>query len=131
MRRWIFWIAICVFGLILFAIAGIRAVLWTDLPRRYVLQALSRQLGVRISVRSFSTGWAGTAILEDIAIGSVAEQDAFFTAREIKVSHTAPVLIPLTRSVNVSSIQVQDAALYIRQDKPAHWNVEKLSRSAK
>ncbi len=127
MRRWILWIAICVFGLILFAVAGIRAVLWTDLPRRYVLQALSRQLGARISVRSFSTGWAGTTILEDIAIGSVAEQDAFFTAREIKVSHTAPALIPLTRSVNVSSIQVQDAALYIRQDKMGRWNIEELA----
>jgi hypothetical protein len=124
MRKWILRIVVCAVVLALFAAAAIQVVLWTDLPRQWVLGHLSTRLGIKISAGSFSTSWSGTTTVKDIALHLPIEQDAFLTVNQITLSHRALPLMLLTRSVEIASIELDRPVLNIEQDRTGHWNIQ-------
>jgi len=126
MRQWIRRLTIFIIALVLLSALVIQVILWTDLPRQWVLDYLSAYSGVEISVGSFSTAWRGQTTLKNVALRLPSEQDAFLIISQINLSHTSLPLILATRLVKVDSMRIDEILLRIRQGETRRWNIEDI-----
>src|SRR5215218_1725176 len=67
-RRWVWRTLLIVLALLVLAIIAIQVVLWTTLPRRLVLDAVQKSLGLRAEAASLSAGWFGNTTLRDVRL---------------------------------------------------------------
>jgi hypothetical protein len=125
-RRWIRRIILCSVVLVLFAVVLIQVLLWTDLPRQYIVRAAGSKLGIKVSAASLSTSWTGSTTIKDLTLTLPIEQDAFFAASEIHLSHTALPMILLKRSTTFKSIDINAPTLVVRQSKAGRWNIQDI-----
>jgi len=112
--------------LVLLAVVLIQVLLWTDLPRQYIVRAASSKLGIKVSAASLSTSWTGSTTIKDLTLALPIEQDAFFVASEIHLSHTALPVMLLTRSMILESIDINAPTLTVRQNKAGRWNIQDI-----
>jgi len=99
-------------------------ILWTDWPRRRILDTLSTQLGMELKASSLSTGWTGTTKIENLVVKLPHEEKAFLTIPEIHLSHSCLPRMLLNQSVVLDSIQIYYPAVDLRQDQSGHWNAQ-------
>ena len=125
-KRWGLRIAIALGVLIFLVFATVQIVLWTDLPQTIVVGQLERQLGLRLTVKSFSTGWLGHTRLNDVTIGLPLADKAFLDVPVMKVKNTSLFGLMLGRSVEVQGIELDQPHLVVLQDAGGQWNLAQV-----
>jgi len=104
----------------------VQVLLWTGLPRQYIVRAASSKLGIKVSAASLSTSWTGSTTIKDLTLALPIEQEAFFVASEIHLSHSALPVMLLTRSMILESIDINAPTLTVQQNKAGHWNIQDI-----
>src|SRR5687768_17830414 len=124
MRRWSIRILIALLVLLIVVIGVTQAVLWTDVPQRIVLAQVQKQLGLRMEAKSVTTGWFGRTDLKDVTLSLPLAEESFLTMPSLEVGHTWLPWLILTRKVEIKSLELNDAALVVRQDEAGRWNLQ-------
>ena len=126
-KRWFRRILIGFAVLVVLVASIVQIVLWTDLPRRIVVQQLEKQLGLRLTVKSFSTGWLGNTQLSDVTIALPLADKAFLDVPTMKVKNTSLFGLMLGRSVDVEAIELDQPHLSVWQDAGGKWNIQEVA----
>src|SRR4051812_38294054 len=126
-RRWSLRLPVLLILLLLVLAIVTQAVLWTNVPRDLVLGQLEKQLGLRVSAASLSTGWLGDTRLRDVAIALPLSDDALVTVPEMRVEHSSLFGMALTRGVTLKLVELRDAHVLVRQDAGGRWNVQEVA----
>jgi hypothetical protein len=112
--------------LVLIFIVG-EIVFLTDLPRNLVVNALQKQLGLKIAVKSLSTGWLGNTTLHDLAITLPLADKAFLDVPEMRIKHSSLPWLILTGSISVDSIAIEHPQFAVAQDASGSWNFQEVA----
>lgn len=122
-RPWWAKLMIGVAVLLLLFIAAVQVVLWTDLPRTLVIDAVQKQLGLRASASSLSTGWFGNTTLRDVKLGLPMADTSVIEAPELRVKHSGLASLILGRPLRIESIEIDRPVLHVSQDAAGRWNL--------
>src|SRR5438105_15732255 len=76
-RRWWRRIGVALLIVLVLAIGGVQLVLMTQVPRNLVISELERELGLRVSTASLSSGWLGNTTLQDVTLSLPLASEAF------------------------------------------------------
>lgn len=113
--------------LLLIVVVVVQLVLWSNLPRRLVLNQLQNQLGLRVQASSLTTGWLGNTNLREVTLGLPMVEQSFLDMPKMKVKHTSIFGLLLRRPVSVDLIELQNPTLYVRRDEAGRWNVQQVA----
>jgi hypothetical protein len=125
MRRWFFRIVIGFAVLIAVVIAVVQIVLWSPLPKRIVLQQIEKELGLRITADSLSTGWLGKSELTNVSLGLPLSSQDFLKVKTLKIQHSSLIGLALGQVV-VKSIEIEDPLVEVVQDGQGQWNLQQV-----
>lgn len=109
---------------VVLAISGAQMVLWSDVPRRVLIAAIERQLGLKVLAESVSTGWFGRTTLRDVSIELPLAAEPVLRAQLVRVSHTWPIAMLLGRSIRIERLELERSELTIRQGQTGAWNLQ-------
>lgn len=126
-RHWLRRIVVGVVALLLLIALAVQIVLWTNIPRNLVLSLLQKQLGLRVTADSLSTGWLGNTDLRNVSLSLPLADKAFFVAPHMKVKHTTLFGLLLTRSVALKSIALDNPTLTVLQGQDGTWNIQEVA----
>jgi hypothetical protein len=126
LRRWTIRIGIALAGLLILIFIIGEIIFLTDLPRSLVVNALQKQLGLKIAVKSLSTGWLGNTTLHDVAITLPLADKAFLNVPEMQIKHSSLPWLILTGSISVASISIEHPQLTVVQDASGSWNFQEV-----
>jgi hypothetical protein len=112
--------------LIVVAVA-VQIVLWTNLPRGIVVLQIEKQLGLRLTVKSFSTGWLGNTRLNDVTIALPLADKAFLDVPVMRVKNTSLFGLALGQAVEVRAIELDRPHLSVWQDSGGRWNLQEVA----
>jgi hypothetical protein len=128
LRRWALRIAagLGVLLILIFIIGEI--VFYTDLPRNLVVNAIEKQLGLRITVKSLSTGWLGHTTLRDVAITLPLDDKAFLSVPTLQLTHSPLPWLILSGSLSVHEISIENPELHVVQDPGGSWNLQEVAQ---
>ncbi|HZL38129.1 MAG TPA: hypothetical protein VFC78_22630 [Tepidisphaeraceae bacterium] len=126
-KRWVLRTLAVVVILLLLVALVVQIVLWTDLPRGLVVGQLEKQLGLRVSAGSLSTGWLGHTHLKNVTLGLPLSKKAFLNVPTMDVRNTSLLGILIGRPVSVQSIELDNPHLYVLQDKAGRWNLQDVA----
>ncbi|HEY1922308.1 MAG TPA: hypothetical protein VGG44_06045 [Tepidisphaeraceae bacterium] len=127
LRRWTIRIGIFLAGLIILIFITGEIVFQTDLPRNLVTSALEKQLGLKIAVKSLSTGWMGRTTLHDVAITLPLADRAFLDVPEMEIKHSALPWLILPGPISVEAISIHHPKLEVVQDPSGSWNLQEVA----
>ena len=113
--------------LLLLLAVVVQLVLWSNLPRRLVLNQLQNQLGLRVQASSLSTGWLGNTNLREVTLGLPMVEQSFLDMPRMKVKHTSIFGLLLMRPVSVDLIELENPTLYVRRDEAGRWNLQQVA----
>jgi hypothetical protein len=97
-------------------------ILATDLPRNLVISIVEKQLGLRITARSLSTGIFGHTTLDDVTATLPLSDKAFLSIPLLKLDHTWLPGI-LFGSFTIHDISIEQPRLQVVQEPSGSWNV--------
>src|SRR3989440_5281884 len=126
-KKWFLRILLVVLILPLLLLAAVQVVLWTDLPKNWVISALQEKLQLRVSAASFSTGWSGRTSLSNVTLSLPLAQASFLQAPRISVGHTNLLALLIGRPLRVEAIEIDRPNLLVRQQTSGRWNIEDLA----
>ncbi len=126
LRRWAIRIGIALAGLLILIFIVGEIIFLTDLPRNLVVNSLQKQLGLKIGVKSLSTGWLGNTTLHDVAITLPLADRAFLDVPEMRIKHSSLPWLILTGSISVDSIVIEHPQLAVVQDASGSWNFQEV-----
>lgn len=112
------------FVLLLIAAGAAQAILWTDLPRRWIAEAVSRELGLKVTMRSLHTTLWGRTSIADLAVTLPMENEPLLFASRVAISHSALPVAVLGGSLGCRSLKIVDPVVTVRQDEAGGWNVQ-------
>jgi len=112
---------------ILILIVG-QIIFFTDLPRNLVVNTLEKQLGLRITVKSLSTGWLGHTTLHDVTLALPLADKAFLNVPTLELKHSPLPWLILTGSFSVSEISIENPRLDVIQDPGGSWNLQEVAQ---
>src|SRR5437868_3799408 len=121
--RWTVRLLVLMVALVLAIVVCLQIVLWTDIPRKLVLQKLQRVLGLRVEAPAMSIGWTGHTTLENVKISLPLAQHSFLEVPRMEVTHTSLPMIVLTQDVAVTDAVFHQPSILITQDAAGQWNV--------
>ena len=124
MKKWLLRILLSTGILLLLLAAAVQVVLWTDMPKSWVLSALQEKLQLRVSAQHFSTGWRGRTELSGVVVSLPLEQEAMLQARELSIEHTSLLALLVGRPLRVAAITIGTPNLLVRQQADGRWNLE-------
>ena len=126
-RHWFRRIVIGVLLLLLVLAVAVQLVLWSNLPKRLVLQQLQNQLGLRVNASSLTTGWLGNTNLREVTLGLPMVEESFLDMPRMKVKHTSLFGLLLRRPVSVDLIELHNPTLYVTRDETGRWNLQQVA----
>ena len=126
-RRWLFRLTLTVVVLLLILAVVIQLVLWSNLPKRLVLNQLQSQLGLRVQASSLTTGWLGNTNLRDVTLALPMAEQSFLDMPKMRVKHTTIFGLLLRRPVSVDLIALENPTLYVRRDTAGRWNLAEVA----
>jgi hypothetical protein len=113
-------------ALLVLAFVAIEIILSTDLPRNLVINAVERQLGLRITAKSLSTGFFGHTTLEDVTATLPLADRAFLDIPELKLeTNWLPGMI--LGSLTIHQISIDHPRLEVLQDPNGTWNLQEVA----
>src|SRR3954451_2358866 len=121
--RWMLRLVIVAIALIVAIVLCLQIILWTDIPRKLVLQKLQRTLGLRVEAPAMSIGWSGHTTLENVKISLPLAQQSFLEVPRMEVTHTSLPMIMLTQDVEVKEAVFYQPSILVTQDAAGQWNV--------
>jgi hypothetical protein len=126
-RRWLWRLVIGTLLLVLILAVAIQLALWSNLPKRLVLEQLQSQLGLRVQASSLTTGWLGRTDLRDVTLGLPMVEQSFLDMPHMQVKHTTLFGLLLRRPVSVDRIVLDNPTLYVRRDQTGRWNLQQVA----
>lgn len=123
MRRPILKTAAILVILLLLALAAY-PVLTAVLPDRWILNAVSDELGLDVTARSLSVGWTGRTRLRDVKVTLPIGNEELLSAAKIELSHRAPLWLLLTGSTDLRSVTIDSPGLQVHRAPNGRWNVQ-------
>jgi len=126
-RKWSLRILIGVVALVLLLLVAVQVVLWTDMPRNWVLGAIQQKLQLRVSAASMETGWGGKTSLSEVTLALPLAQEAFLQTPRLAVDHTPLLKLFLGFPLKVESIAIERPNLLVRQQSDGRWNLEEVA----
>ncbi|HET6250704.1 MAG TPA: hypothetical protein VFE47_23650 [Tepidisphaeraceae bacterium] len=126
-KHWILRIIVTLVIIALLLGLVVQIVLWTDLPRGIVVKQIEGQLGLRLSVKSLTTGWLGNTQLNDVTIGLPLSDKAFLEVPVMKVKNTSLFGLIIGRPVEVRAIELDQPHLYVVQNQAGQWNLQQVA----
>ena len=127
MRRWTRRILLGLIIVIAVVLITVQIVLWTDYPRRLVLQLVQQQLGLRVEANSMSTGWFGRTTLHDVRLSLPLAQESFLDMPRLTVSHTALLPLLITQKFQLQSLGLEKPTLIAQRDAAGRWNLQDVA----
>jgi len=128
MKKWSLRILISLLALVLLLAAAVQVVLWTDLPRNWVLSAIQEKLQLRVSAQRFSTGWSGRTQLAGVVVSLPLEKEqALLQTQELSIEHTSLLGLIFGRPLRVISLEIRKPNLLVRQSPNGRWNIEEVA----
>ena len=122
-RRWTLRIFLLAVGLIVAIVICLQILLWTDIPRTFVLQKLQNTLGLRVEAATIDFGWSGHTTLQNVKISLPLAQQAFLEVPNMEVTHTSLAMIMLTQNVELKEADFHQPTVLILQNASGRWNV--------
>ncbi|MDB5357245.1 MAG: hypothetical protein JWN24_3698 [Phycisphaerales bacterium] len=125
-RRWLLRIVIGFVTLLLVLALVVQILLWTDLPRGIAVSRIERELGLRVTAGSLSTGWLGRTQLEDVTLALPLADKAFLDVKTMKVRHTSLFGLMFGRAISVQDIELDQPHLTVYQGAYGRWNIQEV-----
>jgi hypothetical protein len=126
MRRW----AIRITGgivLLLLAIAlTIQIILWTDLPRRWILHAVNSYTGLVVNAESISSTWMGRTTLRNVTLHLPLDKENFFSVDSVDLSHRSIPGLIFRRPFGLGTVRIRGPRFYLRRAPDDRWNVQDI-----
>lgn len=129
MRKWFRRILGSIAMLLLLLAAALQVLLWTDLPKNWVLAALQEKLRLHISAQQFSTGWKGHTELSGVAVGIPLEDKAILQIPKLSIDHTSVLGLIFGRPLRVEAMTLDRPNLLVQQQPSGRWNLEDVAAS--
>jgi uncharacterized protein involved in outer membrane biogenesis len=126
-KKWFLRILLVALILPLLLLAAVQVVLWTDLPKNWVISALQEKLQLRVSAASFSTGWSGRTSLSNVTLSLPLAQESFLQAPRVSIGHTNLLALLIGRPLRVEAIEIDRPNLLVRQQANGRWNIEDVA----
>src|SRR5581483_9452930 len=99
--RWTVRLIVLLIALVIAIAVILQIVLWTDIPRKLVLQKLQATLGLRVTAPVMHIGWTGETTLERVEISLPLAEQSFLEVPRLDVVHTSLPMIMLTQDVTI------------------------------
>ena len=109
------------------AIVAVQVILWTDLPRRWVLDSLSGQLGMTLDANDFATGWRGRTRLGDVTLTLPLEEQPVLRIDQVRIAHNSLPGLLVGRPITLDRLEVGGVIVDARQDRLGQWNVQRAA----
>jgi hypothetical protein len=126
-KKWSLRILLGVVALVVLLLVAIQVVLWSPLPRQWVVSAIQQKLQLRVSADAFSTGWGGRTSLSGVTLGLPLADEAFLQTPKLSVEHTSLFALLIGRPTVVKSIEIQRPNLLVRQMADGRWNLQEVA----
>lgn len=127
MRRWAIKVAVGGFAILILVGVVVQFVLWSDLPRRWILRAASEQSGLNVTAESLSVGWTGRTTVRGVTVATPLNEEHVLTVETADLSHRSIPLLLITRSLGLDSIRMGKPQINLRRDKSGRWNVQDVA----
>ena len=127
MRKWTRRILVTLLIVLACALAITQVVLWTDYPRKLVLNLVQRQLGLRVEAATLSTGWFGSTTLSDVRVSLPLAEESFLSMPAMEIDHTALIPLIVTRKFELDGIELREPDLVVRRDANGRWNLQDVA----
>jgi hypothetical protein len=123
-RNW--FVRFLMLATVVIAILGvaIQLILTTDVPRNLVVSGLEKQMGLRVTASSMTSGWLGRSTLEDVTLALPLAEESFLSVPQLKIRHTTLFALLLRRPLHIDEMYFDRPHLVIRQNSLGRWNVE-------
>jgi hypothetical protein len=113
--------------LLLVALAGsIQIILWTDLPRQWILHILNERSGLVVKVESISLSWTGRTTARSVTIRLPLDREDSFSADSVQLSNRSIPGLILRRSLGLESVQITRPQFYVQRASDKRWNFQDL-----
>jgi hypothetical protein len=121
------WVGGIVLFLILLVIVAVQIILMSDLPRRVLVNAASKSLGLKIEAKSFRAGWWGHSRLTGLTAALPLADHPFLHVPEVEVDNTSLLVIALTQSVDIDELVIKKPVVDVVQRPTGQWNVQEVA----
>lgn len=120
-------ILLALFVLLLIAVGAAQIILWTDLPRQWVVGAISREVGVNVTASSLNATLWGRTTVADLTLTLPMEEDPFLSVSHVAISHSSLPVALLAGSLGCRSVRIVDPMVTLRQNETGRWNLQQLA----
>ncbi|HPC95497.1 MAG TPA: hypothetical protein PLU87_11175 [Sedimentisphaerales bacterium] len=113
-----------VVGLLVMVAAAVQVVLWTDLPRTWVVRAAGERLGLDVTAAALSVGWTGRTTIRDVTLTAPLDEEPMFSAQAIEVTHRSVPMLLVRRSLGLDSVRLDKPQISLRRNVSGRWNIQ-------
>jgi hypothetical protein len=126
-KKWFLRIVLGIVILVALLLLAVQVVLWTDLPRGWVLSVIQEKLQLRVAAQNFSTGWGGDTTLTGVSASLPLAEESFLQAPRLEVKHTPLLELMIGRPLRVKAIVIDRPSLLVLQQADGRWNVQEVA----
>ena len=126
MRRWLIRISVGLAILIVLVIVTVQLVMWSPLPKRIVMQQIEKQLGLRISADTLTTGWLGKSTLTNVSLGLPLSSSDFLKVKSLGIKLNSLFGLAVGNAVAVDSIEIDEPDVQVVQNAQGQWNLAEV-----
>jgi len=124
MWRRIIRILFILFVILLVTAVSVHLVLLTDIPRRWIIRTVGKELGMKVTADSLQTNLWGKTLIKNLVLNFPMEDGQFFSIPEVNIQHSSVPMILLRGSPKIYSVKIVDPTISIRQDETHNWNIQ-------
>lgn len=117
-------------GVAVLAIGTIQVILWSDLPRRIVLDSIRKSTALSVSADAVNTGWFGHTTITNLRIAAPLADQPMVVIPQIRASHTSLIPLLITGNLKVDSLEVDQPQVTLHRDAAGQWQVPPVFASA-
>jgi hypothetical protein len=133
-RRWLLRAAVIFFAFLFTCFVIVEIILLTGLPRDLVVAQVEKGFGLRMQVKSLSTGWFGNTTLDGVKLSLPLSDTAFVDVPEMRISHTNLLAMALGFDIRIQAVELDKPVVRVSQNAAGQWNLldvaELLARTA-
>lgn len=126
MRRWLARILLLLILLAALLVAVVQGVLWSDLPRRIVVDQLEQQTGLSVRLDAVRVGWLGGTTLENLRLAPPLAAQPVLEAPHVEAGHTMLPALLVGRPFAVRHLTLDRPTLHLRRHDAGQWNVQRV-----
>jgi len=124
MRRWVIRTVVVVIGLLVMVAVAVQVVLWTDLPRTWVVRTAGERLGLDVTAAALSVGWTGRTTIRDVTLKAPLGEQPVLSIEAIEISHRSVPMLLVRRSLGLGLVRIDKPQISLRRDAGGRWNIQ-------